>query len=166
MKGVSLPPLPPLQDNWWDAHFILPKLRRRASIESLHEKEDLISVPPSSRSWRSDRQSRHPSMDTTVVRSPPSVMVCRMWATHSHPALVVKAYWKGAVAFSAFLATCFATVLTPPSGFLSAVKRPNPDQPPLHLPTPLSLLTTSQVAPLMLLVLHSYAVRRTPSPSC
>ena len=51
-----------------------------------------------------------PSMDTTVARLSKSVMVCKMWATHSHPAFVVKAYWKGAVA-SAFLATCFAIVL-------------------------------------------------------
>ena len=46
-------------------------------------------------------------MDTTVARLSRSVMVCKMWATHSHPAFVVKAHWKGAVASSAFLATCF-----------------------------------------------------------
>ena len=79
-------------------------------------------------------------MDTTVARSSLSVMVCRMWATHSHPALVVKAYWKGAVAFSTCFATCFEIVLatrrlimspttiplTPPSGLVKAVNRPNP----------------------------------------
>ena len=43
----------------------------------------------------------------TVVKS---VMVCKMWATHTHLAFVVKAHWKGAVDSSAILATCFAIV--------------------------------------------------------
>ena len=48
-------------------------------------------------------------MNTTVARLSRSVMVCKMWATHSHEAFVVKAHWKGAGASSAFLATCFAS---------------------------------------------------------
>ena len=59
--------------------------------------------------------------------------------SNSHPALVDKVYWKGAVAASTCLETCFAMVLatslqtispttiplTPPSGFFNAVTRPN-----------------------------------------
>ena len=77
-------------------------------------------------------------MDVTVTSGSRSVMDCSTWATHSHPAFVERAYWKGAVASSTFFAICFAIVratillkmspttipLTPPSGLLKAVMRP------------------------------------------
>ena len=76
---------------------------------------------------------------TNKRRKKQQLSVCKMWATHSHPALVDKAYWKGAVATSAvsghLLRNCSCDrpsgispttmPLTPPSGFLSAVSRPN-----------------------------------------
>ena len=59
--------------------------------------------------------------NTMVALSSRSVRVCKMWATHSHPALVENAYWKGAVAASAFLDTCLAIVL---ATNLSSKRRP------------------------------------------
>ena len=89
----------------------LPQMRRRASQGNTREVLMLLlpswEVPQSSRSWRSDRTPRHASMDTTAARSSLSVMVC----SDAHPAFVVETYWKGDVAFSAFLAICFAMVL-------------------------------------------------------
>ena len=50
------------------------------------------------------------STDKTVARPSTSVSVCKMCATHSHPVLVDKAIWKGAVTTSVVLATCFPSV--------------------------------------------------------
>ena len=82
-----------------------------------------------SRSWRSDR-TPNPVDDHNCGVSV-LVGVC---ATHSHPALVDNAYWKGTMAFPAFFATCLAMVLAsnhvsdddPPSRLANAVNRPHP----------------------------------------
>ena len=77
-----------------------------------------------------------PSMKVIVASGSRSVIDCRMCATHSHPAFVDRACWKGAVIASTFLvigvAMDLATNLlmmspprTPPSGLLRAVIRPN-----------------------------------------
>ena len=91
---------------------------------------------PSNIALREIRSS--PSIGSTVASGSVSVKVCKTWATHSHPALDFRAYWKGAVAVST-LAICFVIVrttslrilspttipLTPPSGFWSAVNLPS-----------------------------------------
>ena len=80
-----------------------------------------------------------PSTDKIVALGSRSVSVWRTCETHSQPARVLNAYWKGAVAFSADDAHCFAIVratslrrtslttipLTPPSAFFKAVTLPN-----------------------------------------
>ena len=64
-----------------------------------------------------------------------SVNVCTTCATHSLPALALRAYWKGDVACSTFLAICVAmehatslrtiSPTTTPSGLRNTVRRPN-----------------------------------------
>ena len=76
-------------------------------------------------------------MDVIVAVALTSVIPCNACATHSHPARVDNACWKGAVAAWTRSANCCeivratkhltispATMLTPPSGFLRAVNRP------------------------------------------
>ena len=74
-----------------------------------------------------------PSADVTVVSGSNLVNPCNTWATHSHPVLVDKACWCGAVACWTISAICCAMVLatrhlmtslamiplTPPSRFVS-----------------------------------------------
>ena len=79
-----------------------------------------------------------PSTESTVLSGLESVSTCKMWPIHSHPALVVRAYWNGAVACSTAGANSWAMVrdtsrlmkspttmpLTPPDGFCRAVILP------------------------------------------
>ena len=89
-----------------------------------------------------DRDTRSnaptPSMDTTVSNGSTFDMDCKTCATHSVPALVESANWKGAVATSTAGVICCLMVratslltmspttmpLTPSLGFCSAVTRP------------------------------------------
>ena len=79
-----------------------------------------------------------PSTLTTVANSSLSVVACTMWATHSRPTFVDRAYWYGAVDSATTFQICWAIVLatkrlkmsptvmplTPPSFLRSAVMRP------------------------------------------
>ena len=52
------------------------------------------TVLASLRSWKRDRKPPTPSTERMVADSSTSVIDWRAWTTHSHPARVLRAYWK------------------------------------------------------------------------
>ena len=92
------------------------------------------TIPPS---WFRETRSKAPtpSMNRIIAVRSKSVSVLENVGPHTHTLRASRAYWKGAVAFSAASACCFVIVLatnhlktslttTPPSGFFNAIKPP------------------------------------------
>ena len=145
-RGINGSPCSPPSP--WRMWWVVPTSSSHRKVEGLLQKSLMNgnNLSPSSR-WTKPAimafleiksNAPTPSTDRTVARGSRSNNVWSVWETHSHPARVFNAHWKGAMARSTAAPICWAIVratkrrrtspttmpLTPPLAFLRALIRP------------------------------------------